>query len=324
MNDDQLPDDLLARVLAGEATAEETAAAESWAARSPRHRAELDRLRLAWRTRGGPTWDVDSAWRRFGLQLGEREAPAPVVALRPRGRATRIAWRIAAAVVVLLGAVFAWRAIGGDRAIAYATGPGERRALTLDDGTEVVLAPRSSLAVARGFGKPLRVLHLEGEAWFTVAHDADHPFSVITGGHVVRDIGTVFTVRSRHPDSVTVVVVDGAVAVRGADSSTEMRLAAGDVAAFGDGAPMVRHAQPADALAGWHDGTLQFTGVPAARVAARLGEWFGVSILITDSTAAKRPISVTFAGRSLDDAIDVLSLLLGASVERHDSLVMLR
>ncbi len=224
----------------------------------------------------------------------------------------------------MAGILFAWRAIGGNQPSSYATGPGERRELTLDDGTAVVLAPRSTLTVARGYGREARSLRLDGEAWFAVSHDAARPFTVIAGHHVVRDIGTVFTVRSRHPDSVAVIVVEGRVAVGREERPGETMLAAGDVAEFGTADPTVRHDQPVVAMSGWRDGRLEFTTEPADRVARRLSEWFGVTIVIADSGLAQRPVSATFARGSLDDALDVLSLLLGTTVHRDSARIVLR
>jgi transmembrane sensor len=74
---------------------------------------------------------------------------------------------------------------------------------------------------------------LAGEALFKVAHDATRPFDVTSSNTTVRAVGTQFNV-DRRPDSTTVTVVDGAVAVfttsvdTAEEEQTRVPLAAGE------------------------------------------------------------------------------------------------
>jgi len=86
--------------------------------------------------------------------------------------------------------------------------------VVLEDGTEVVLKPESSLSYPEHFEKKSRVVYLSGEAFFNVTHHAARPFLVYTGELVTRVLGTSFHVKSDHATkSVEVSVVTGRVSV---------------------------------------------------------------------------------------------------------------
>lgn len=316
-------DDLIARVLAGEATAEEAAAVERWAAADPSHRTSLARLREAWTARASSgDWDVDRAWARVSVQVESGEHDVDVISIPRASSPFTTAWRIAAALLVVVGAVFAWRTLGGT-GTTFATAAGEVRQVALDDGTAVILAPLSRLEVPSRFARN-RTVTLEGEAWFDIATAGGPSFTVRAGGYQVRDIGTSFTVRTRHADSLAVVVVDGIVLVTHGSATTDT-LHAGTAAEFTAGEPAaIRVVPDAAARAAWRSGALEFTAVPASRVAARLAEWHGTTIRIADARLADRPLTVTLPTDDLAEALDVLALLLGVSIERSDGVIVMR
>jgi transmembrane sensor len=93
----------------------------------------------------------------------------------------------------------------------YETTFGERRALTLPDGSIVELNARSEVRVTFHDGQ--RDVHLlEGQALFRVAKDHTRPFVVHAGDTSVRAVGTAFDV-NRKSASTTVTVIEGRVAV---------------------------------------------------------------------------------------------------------------
>jgi transmembrane sensor len=92
----------------------------------------------------------------------------------------------------------------------YRTGRGEQKTLRLDDGSVLQLNTLSRARVA--FTGHARVIDLQGEGLFTVAHDASRPFLVRTRGATARAIGTRFNVYEQ--GRVTKIsVVEGVVQV---------------------------------------------------------------------------------------------------------------
>ena len=76
----------------------------------------------------------------------------------------------------------------------YSTEVGGQAILKFADRTQIALDTDSVVRVRMTSDQ--RTVWLEkGEAYFRVAHDAAHPFSVIVGNHRVTDLGTEFLVR---------------------------------------------------------------------------------------------------------------------------------
>lgn len=120
-------------------------------------------------------------------------------------------WRWAAVVLagVWVAGTYFWPA--GD---SYATDIGEYRQVVLADGSRLRLNTATTLRVT--LDKTRREVEVQsGEALFEVAKDPDRPFIVLAGGHQVRALGTVFTVRRlpSAPNALAVTLVEGRVEV---------------------------------------------------------------------------------------------------------------
>lgn len=66
----------------------------------------------------------------------------------------------------------------------------------LSDGTIITLSANSMIRYPAEFGKNIREVHLEGEAFFQVARDEAHPFKVYTGELIATVLGTVFSIKN--------------------------------------------------------------------------------------------------------------------------------
>jgi transmembrane sensor len=94
------------------------------------------------------------------------------------------------------------------------TGPAEQRTVDLVDGTQVTLNANSKVTIH--YIDAARNLTLDtGEALFTVAHDANRPFSVIIGDRKVTALGTSFDIRREDPQrsDFTVTLIEGRLAI---------------------------------------------------------------------------------------------------------------
>ncbi|MEO7962811.1 MAG: FecR domain-containing protein [Gemmatimonadaceae bacterium] len=278
---------------------------------------------------------------------------APRVTPRLPSVSTRRTWiapSIAAAAVLVIG-ISTWRGRGGDvtspnATVASApqtlrTGTGMRDSVLLSDGSRVVLAPMSELSFVTASPNGERVATLVGEGYFDVVHDAAHPFVVRAGSAEVRDIGTSFSVHGGDEHDVTVVVTSGVVelgAQQGvqqggpqgtkeapATSKSSVRLEKGDVGVrHTDGRTTLRRgAATSDDLA-WTRGALVFRDTPFRDVADRVHRWYGIELRAADTTIAGRTVTADITGEQVDRVLQVLSLSLGAEVQRQGSLAVFR
>ena len=103
----------------------------------------------------------------------------------------------AVAAIAIIGTWFAFMQYSGleDTASTLIDVPkGQRVYITLADGTEAWLSPRTKVRVPNQFNKKNRVVELDGEGYFSVAKDARHPFIVQTKKYDVKVLGTRFNV----------------------------------------------------------------------------------------------------------------------------------
>ncbi|RMD73743.1 MAG: DUF4974 domain-containing protein [Bacteroidetes bacterium] len=173
----------------------------------------------------GERFDHEAAWKRFHeTRLARAERPVRRMRRRPL-----MAWAAVAA-VVLVAAVFGLRQwMAPAEALELATAAGEQVEYTLPDGTTLWLNERSRLTVADGYGRSLRKVQLEGEAFFSVAKDPEHPFVVTTPTGRVQVLGTRFNLRSYPGESeVMLYVEEGHVAFVPAQSDQRFELRAGE------------------------------------------------------------------------------------------------
>jgi transmembrane sensor len=137
-----------------------------------------------------------------------RPTPRSRRAIRyPVGRRRFVA-AAACALIATLAVALWWRS---ERYPLYTTEVGERRSLTLADGSTVDLNVRSSIRVEFS-NSERRVELLDGQALFQVAKDKERPFIVRSGDATVRAIGTQFDVY-RKSSGTTITVLEGRVAV---------------------------------------------------------------------------------------------------------------
>lgn len=91
---------------------------------------------------------------------------------------------------------------------------GRSKSLSLEDGTQVTLATKSSLKYPAHFNGKTRQVVLEGEAVFNVKRDVTRPFFVYTGELVTQVLGTSFKIRSfESSKTIEVQVLTGRVSV---------------------------------------------------------------------------------------------------------------
>lgn len=126
----------------------------------------------------------------------------------PAGRSRYAA--IAASILIVFIGIGGW--LYTQKGV-YTTGLGERRILTLEDGSAVTLDARSRLQVKYDDGQ--RLIELEqGQARFDVATDPARPFRVRAADQMVIALGTQFNVELV-AGNVLVSLIEGKVAVTG-------------------------------------------------------------------------------------------------------------
>ena len=193
----------------GTATSEEEQELSQWLATSEKHRREVAELRAVrqrfakWRsTLYGPARFIRSL-NRLNSRIDALEN-APCTVQRPHRlsnlfghiRIHSLLRTAAVVAVVALTGMFAWRTALMLAPITYFNADTTIMHVAMPDGSDIWLTPGSTLCYDETFHTDERRVHLDGEAYFDVEHDAKHPFDVVTPNLRVRVLGTVFSVVS--------------------------------------------------------------------------------------------------------------------------------
>ena len=286
---------------------------DAWIRKSPEHlRAYLeiseiwDDAPLMDAARTGSS-DELIAKARAGAEVVPFEAPAgkqptaPDLTQRPPARVAGRRWAAAAAGILACG-LAAFLTYQHVHQPEYSTGTGERRVVTLADGTRIDLNSRTRLSVH--FSAQRREVELlEGQALFTVAKDPQRPFLVQSRNLSVRVVGTAFDV-DRRDSTTTVTVVDGRVAVTSVDSTTvaPLLLDAGEqviAPVHVEKSLRAAHANVSAATA-WTHGELVFEGSRLADVIEEFNRHNERQIVLADPALGDMQISGVYASTNPD------------------------
>jgi Fe2+-dicitrate sensor, membrane component len=219
-----------------------------------------------------------------------------------------------AATTALLLALAGWTWLA-DPALSYRqveVASSGRQTLHLDDGSVVELDAGSVLRIEYRLRSRQFEL-LEGEGLFNVAHQPK-PFIVRSQGVQVRDIGTVFDVRS-DLRGVRVAVLQGAVEVDNGQSRQQLTANQQLLASLQALGP-VEATRPGE-LEAWRHDLFHFDGTPLDAVLAQLRRHRSAPIRLEGAPAAQHRLSGEFLTGDVEKLIDTLPRLAPVEVRRE-------
>lgn len=197
------------------------------------------------------------------------------------------------------------------------TSTGERKFLTLSDGSKITLSNSSRIKFPQVFADSIREVFLEGEGFFDIVHNKAKPFVVRSGKLNIQVLGTSFNVRHYANDkTIDVVVATGKVGVNAKGSKETWMLTPGNLLAYnpvtGEAAECL--VNPAD-YTGWQKGELTFNNEPLEKICKRLERWYGVTIIIKDPSLKIKPVRLKLKNESLQTVLKMLGMVGGFKYE---------
>lgn len=193
------------------------------------------------------------------------------------------------------------------------TSPGLRSTFNLPDGTKVWLNGNTKIRYPIAFSGAVRLIQLEGEAFFEVAKNKEKPFIVDMGRLQVQAIGTAFNCMA-YPDDdrIETALTEGKVKVtkivRG-ESKGEYLLNPGQVISYqASSDQFLLHEGNLDKYVAWRSGKFIFRNDPMEVVCQKLGRWFNAKIVIKDESLKGYSFTGTFQEEGLSEILDLISL----------------
>ncbi|MBY6241143.1 FecR domain-containing protein [Methylosinus sp. Sm6] len=293
--------DWFVRLRAGPLRADEKAELDAWLAEDPANATAFD--------------DV---LRMYGhlAEMRPSRPGRPARRASPRLRIAALAGAAAAAVAL----VASFDEIAARLRADHYAGAGERKLVTLEDGSRALLDSRSSISV-RYSPAERRLSLLTGEAWFEVAPDPSRPFVVEAGGGTVTALGTAFDV-ALEASGARVTVTEHRVSLSSGGRSVIVD--EGRQSAFEQGVA-ARAPEPVnvDSVTAWRRGKLIVAKKPLRDVLAAIGRYHRGFIYCVDRSICERRVSGVFGAEDALESLREIETSLGLRVIHLTSYMIL-
>ena len=199
---------------------------------------------------------------------------------------------------------------------------GKKTKIVLEDGSEVYLNSESSIRYPNDF-KENRKISLEGEAYFKVAKDSIHPFTVDAKGVLTTALGTSFNISTFHADEmVTVTLLTGKVKLNQEGKEGFIELNPGEESFLSSIFPVLEKYKVSgwDKIL-WTKGILKFQDASLAEMKEILERWYGVEIFVKGHPKKLRASGVFDPQESLENVLKVMGETLEFEFEMEDQII---
>lgn len=277
---------------------------------------------------------VQQVWLGFGNErlASKRASAGAITATRGRTahrRRKRNQWiaSIAAGMALAVGMAGFLR-YGQPQEIVYATDVGSQRSEWLADGSRLDLGGGSRVIVR--YTRDRRDVRLvQGEGFFSVAHDTQRPFVVGTGAMQVVAVGTAFDVRM-NTDNTAVTVSQGRVMIEPMESTGDAKphstyADAGQRVTYTVATRKLAMAKVDPSMAGsWRGGVLNFVAEPLADVINDVNRYSTRKIVIADPDLGQRLFTGSIRQNNVGEWLDALESIFPLTAERGEQSVVLK
>ncbi len=201
---------------------------------------------------------------------------------------------------------------------------GKTFGITLSDGSKVTLNAGSELRYPVQFieSEKHRTVFLNGEAFFEVAKNENHPFIVDTQDMDIEVLGTQFNVNSYTEDHKTyTVLVEGKVAAHNKLSAQDSKVLAPSQKVFYDGDQLEVASVNVQKYVAWVNGQLVFVDDPFRVIENKLERKYNVSINNTYSALDEINITATFKDVTIDQVLKTFQTYIAFDYDINNGVV---
>lgn len=174
----------------------------------------------------------------------------------------------------------------------------------LPDGSKVWVNSGSTFSYPERFSKE-RIVELQGEAYFEVAHQSS-PFIVKTSYGEVEVLGTEFNVKAYEDQSFEATLVTGSVKFTN-KYGKQSELVPGTQIIF-DSEKFRRRSVETDLFTSWKDGQLIFRDTPLGLMIPHLERWYNVEIAMNldDESIKNLKFTATIEFESFSEVLELI------------------
>lgn len=318
---------LIAKHFDGEIKPEEMTQLSQWLSASVENQKLFDEYRRVWLLLAEKEIedkiDIGAEWNALSRRI-ETGKTKIVPLYRPdRTQSIRRILRIAAMILVLLGSAFLIRQfIFNPSKEMQLVAQNEAIDGTLPDGTQVSLNRGSVLEYPSSFGNGSREVSLNGEAYFSVTHDIEHPFIVAAGDVRIEVLGTEFYINTQAVgNTVEVILKSGRVAVYYQDQpETRTILEPGERVIVPQEKQKIEKSSNDNAnYLAWKTRRMVFNDERLDRMVNTLNRVYFANISLSDPAIGNCRITASFENQPLDAILNVLRSTLDLEIKKSST-----
>jgi len=194
--------------------------------------------------------------------------------------------------------------------------------MTFEDGTRVHLNYNTTLKYPPHFTSNSRTVYLDGEAYFEVESDKEHPFIVKTSHTSIRVTGTSFNVRAyADEDTESTTLISGTVRINSGNEEFELVPNQHYTYNKNTGTNTVANVNT-DLYTSWESGSFIFLNVPLENVMSYLSKWYGFQYSFEDE-AAKQVRIGAYLNRyaNMNPIIDMITELNLVNIKQREGIL---
>lgn len=320
-------DNLIARYLAGEASAEERKELARWMESVPENKKYVEGIQFVHEKAAAShpyvRVDVDRAWHKLNTRMGETGKPARMVSF-PRRSWFQVAasLTILAVVSVLLYYVLLPSVTGNKAFTLQSDDTILTRSLA---NIETTLNRHSKVTFTTAKHGREKNVALTGEAFFRVNHSPDTVVVVHAGETFIRDIGTSFNVQAYADSSTVVVYVTSGEVAFYTENNTGIRVRKGETGIYQKQRKEFRKKEVPDPNSiAYHSKEFVFRNTPLGEVISALNRVYDQKFALDPRIAGPCTITVTFSNESPREIAGILAETLGLEVAGNDTVFVLK
>jgi ferric-dicitrate binding protein FerR (iron transport regulator) len=305
---------LINKYLSGKASEVEVKQVFDWIDAAPENRDEFIRYKQIWALTAQSTDNPVKAWSEILVDQIQGKSKVKKL-LRVVG--------YAAAVVLVFGLGMSVRYfVPGKSPVLFSymastkveVPPGQMSNVVLPDGTTVQLNSGSKLVYSGSYNNGQRQVQLEGEAFFDVAKDAEHPFVIQTRLLDFKVYGTSFNVEA-YPEEkeVNTTLVEGSLGVLAKSGKELTKLFPGENVLYQeDSKSIVISKVDPGMYTSWKEGIITFRSESLDEIARKIERWYNVEIVIQNPQVANERYMLTVMKyKPIDQILEVLKITSG-------------
>lgn len=167
--------------------------------------------------------------------------------------------------------------------LTVSTPRGKDYHVVLPDGTHVWLNADTKLVFPEHFSGTHREVQLEGEAYFEVTEDKEHPFIVNNRLFSTIVLGTKFNMKTYDQEDANVVLLEGRVQVESTKTGVMETIVPGQKAHLTSTGQFDVEQVDTYSFIQWKEGYFYFNDAPLVEIMRELGRWYNVDIVIENS-----------------------------------------